>query len=486
MPVARRPICHDARRTPPHFVNWSDFLQVLRCRAIEDADASGRLWSADQRRQATATASARAGTGPAALLAERSRILLEAAPADVLRQMAAPSLPGWLFPCIAVVALILGWSLVGIGQEREINLLALPLVGLLVWNVAVLIASLFTGIAHRTEGPAPAWVESLLKRFSPAPSTDSAAAQADAVARFRALSVTPALSRAACLSKALLHTGAALLALGSVCAMYAHGWSNEYRAVWESTLLGEHGVATFFQWMFAPASAVSGLPIPLAELPAMHRTLTAPALHPGQALPWIHLYALTLVLGIVLPRLCFAAWERWRGGRVADAALATQAWKRHAEDLLADALPRGNEPAILLMHAAGNDAAAVARWTNGVLSAWRETGHVNAARITAGEEEEFLRRWQPDAARIAFAFSLATVPEEMHREFLVQASARAKEKQPAARLLLLLDAAALEQRWRGMAGLQERLDEKAALWRRAAEGTGMELRILHAGAISSA
>ena len=42
-------------------------------------------------------------------------------------------------------------------------------------------------------------------------------------------------------ARAWLHIGAAAMALGSITALYARGWSREYRAVWESTLLHEEG-----------------------------------------------------------------------------------------------------------------------------------------------------------------------------------------------------------------------------------------------------
>ena len=467
-------------------LNWSDFLQVLRCRAVEDADSACRLWSQDVRRQATNEA-LRTSRGQSVETLRLRGVALMARP-DSTGMLPLPNFPGWLkpTPLVLIVAFIAGWSLVGVGQEREINLLALPLVGLLLWNVTVIAVSLMTGLRSGHDRTPPAWVAALLKRESSATSGPNDTILAEATVKFREMAMPPLLARLACLSKALLHVGAATLALGSIAAMYAHGWSNEYRAVWESTLLGEQGVATFFRWVFAPASFVSGLQIPLADLPSMHRTITSPAEHPGAALPWIHLYALTLVLGIIVPRVVFAALEFRRSKRVADQVLRTTEWNRYASHLINDAAPRGSGIATLLIHAPGLDEAATARWQNAVLTCWREVGSVNFTRITSGEEDEFAAQWRPETGWIAFAFSLATTPEEeVHGGLLKQAAARLRELRPDAKAVLLLDATPFELRWKGTADLETRLTDKASLWKRMAEGTGWDIRLLRAAGLVS-
>jgi hypothetical protein len=113
-----------------------------------------------------------------------------------------------------------------------------------------------------------------------------------------------------------LHVAAALLAIGGAVALYARGWSKEYRAVWESTLLSEKGATAFFDTLFKPASTVLRTPVPLEQIPGMHRT-AGKAVTPAPALPWIHLYAGTLLVLVIAPRLLLAGMGAWRaaGGR---------------------------------------------------------------------------------------------------------------------------------------------------------------------------
>ena len=467
-------------------LNWSDFLQVLRCRAVEDADTTCRLWSPDVRRQATSDAINAAKGQSTEMLRLRSLALMSRP--ETSDKLSLPQLPVWFkpTPIILVLAFVAGWSLVGVGQEREINLLALPLVGLLLWNVTVITLSLFSGLHSGQSRQAPSWLAALMKRDSSPTSNPTDAVLAEASLKFREAAMPPSLSRVANLSKALLHGGAAVLALGSITAMYAHGWSNEYRAVWESTLLGEQGVATFFRWIFAPASFVSGLQVPLGDLPAMHRTITSPAPHPAEALPWIHLYALTLFLGIVIPRVLFAALETWRSSKAALRVLASPEWSRYIGQLRNDAAPRGDGAATLLIHASGLDDAAISRWQSALLSCWREVGHIKVTKITSGDEDEFPIQWRPESSWLAFAFSLATTPEdEVHGGLIKQTVAKLRESRPDAKAMLLLDATPFESRWKGMADLESRLNDKTALWRRVTAETPMDIRLLRANGVTT-
>ena len=401
--------------------------------------------------------------------------------ADVASLASLPRLPGWLTPLMLIIAFAVGWSLVGVGQEREINLLSLPLVGLLLWNIAVIAISLLAGMKKHTDQSPPAWLFWALQKLSSTSSAPQDPTLAAAAIRFRESAASPALARATCLAKTLLHSGAAMVALGSITAMYAHGWSHEYRAVWESTLLSEQSAATFLRWVFAPASAITGLSIPLADLPAMHRTLEAAPQHSGEALPWIHLYAVTLALGIILPRILFAVFERLRAGRVIAQALKAPEWSRYANQLINDAAPRGDAIARLLIHAPGLHEAAIARWQNGVLACWRGVGQVNVTRIASGEEDEFAQSWQPDSDWLALAFSLATTPEEEVQGGLIRSAiARLHELRPQARAILILDATPFESRWKGMADLEPRLMEKAALWKRITADIQLEVHLLRA------
>ncbi len=458
---------------PPIILKWDDLIQIIRCRALEETDSEARLWTADTANHATREASSKAGKSTSRFLSLRSETLLNRA--KTAEPLAAPEVPGWFITAIWVLAFVIGWMLAGIGQEREINLLALPLVFILVWNITVIAISLLTSFGKDPEQTTPSWLKALLDRVA------GSKAVTHAALRFQELVMPPILKRLAPKARVWLHIGAALLALGSCTAMYARGWSREYRAVWESTLISEQTAPAVFRFLFGPASAVSGVAIPLSDLPAMHQTMTAPAPHPGSALPWIHLYVLTLVLGVVLPRFFFATLETWRASRIADLSLQSADWQSYTAQLMSNAVPRGQERASLFIYASGADEAIVSRWKNALLDRWREVGEVSFQRIASGDEDDFVKSWQPGTRLLAFAFNLATTPEEEVQGVLIKAVlTKLRGVFPNARAVLLLDATALETKWKGVAGLETRLQEKAASWQRVIGDESVELAILRA------
>ena len=144
--------------------------------------------------------------------------------------------------------------------------------------------------------------------------------------RWAELSTALTLTRIA----ALLHVAAAALAIGLLGSMYLRGLVLDYRAGWQSTFLDAADVHRVLAPLLAPASAVTGIAVPDA---AAHRAmrLTAPA-QPASApaAPWIHLYAATLAMAVVLPRLRAGAGGVC-AGVVARAALqAPVERRRHA------------------------------------------------------------------------------------------------------------------------------------------------------------
>jgi hypothetical protein len=115
-------------------------------------------------------------------------------------------------------------------------------------------------------------------------------------------------------STALLHAGAALLALGTLLALYARGLVFDYRAGWDSTFLHAEQVRFVLGLVLGPASALANLPLPDAAAMA---TLRLAGGGGEGAAPWIHRWALTLLLLVVLPRLALAAHAAWLARRLA-------------------------------------------------------------------------------------------------------------------------------------------------------------------------
>ena len=116
-----------------------------------------------------------------------------------------------------------------------------------------------------------------------------------------------------------------------------------------------------------------------------------------------------------------------------------------------------------------------------MLEHWREGGEVSLQRITSGDEDDFVNAWTPSTRLVAFAFSLATTPEEEVQGLLFKSTlSKQRLAYPSARILVLLDAATLDLKWKGMAELETRLQEKAAAWKRVLADETAEITVLRA------
>ncbi len=101
----------------------------------------------------------------------------------------------------------------------------------------------------------------------------------------------------------VLHAAAAALALGLVAGLYLRGLVLDYRAGWQSTFLTTEQVQQLLQWLLAPARWLTGIPLPDVATLRVGPGADATA----SAAPWIHLYAATLAVFVLLPR-CLLAW----------------------------------------------------------------------------------------------------------------------------------------------------------------------------------
>jgi hypothetical protein len=133
---------------------------------------------------------------------------------------------------------------------------------------------------------------------------------ADVVRRFSvnwyAVAAHLALSR----WEVMLHLGALCLAIGAVAGMYFQGLFRGYQAIWSSTFItSEPAVTVFVHFLFGPSLLVSDLlGLGLADGIDIGRLLSTQG---DKAAAWIHLFAITVMLTIVVPRAALAAW-RWR------------------------------------------------------------------------------------------------------------------------------------------------------------------------------
>jgi len=473
-------------------MDWNDWQRVLKWRALEEGDADGALVSVERRREATAHT--RAGLASEEIrgdsLDDRSELFLDKR-AEWLEREAV----GWRGELIRVLDLlrvpqgrrawaVAGWAgalatgywLTDLGQSSEFNLLALPLVGLLVWNAAVIVLGV---LCEFMPGAAPQagrggwlaeWLAHGVSRPGMAPPEAEENKTAAAVRkRFEELAWPLAWTRLHLRLRQWLHVAAALLALGGAAALYARGWSKEYRAVWESTLLSENNARAFFETLFKPASAVLRTPVPLEQIAGMHRT-AGKTVKPAAALPWIHLYAGTLLVLVILPRLLLAGTGALRGRRVVSSRARALSWGGHLRGLLRAA--EGGDTLIeVLVHAMEPTPTHREVWDRGVRGRFGGMARADYLRIPAGEEDEFAAAWQPASAQVVLLFNMATTPEaEVQRRLVADVRQRLLTKHAEPDLVVLLDATSLAGRWP-----PEKIRGREQLWSRTVEGLATEV-----------
>lgn len=464
-------------------MNWNDWLSLLRWRALEEGDAEGVLLAEERRQEATARTRGglvsdslrgeTAGEREFAFLCKRAEWLERetlgwgGAVARMMERLRVPegrwswAGAGW------GLALAAGYTLSGLGQESEFNLLALPLVGLLLWNAVVVALSL---VIELRVAPQPrAGLLEWLARAAAAGSEERAPegevlTSSTVDQRFVALALPAAMERLRGRLRAWLHLAAAVVALGSIGGLYAHGWSREYRAVWESTLLDEAAAGRFFAGIFGPAARALNLEVPLERLPAMRRS-QGRSTEPAPALPWIHLYAGTLLLGVVVPRFALAGIAAWRARQRTRQALTQLGWRSHVIRTLR-AIEGEQAVVPLLVHAATSSPGHREVWARGVRERFGGRTRANVLHVSPGEEDDFLAAWKPEDGRAFLVFNLATTPEsEVHRQLTAELRRRLAATGHPVDLTVLLDATSIGNRW-----LPEKTAGREKLWNSLLDG----------------
>ena len=455
---------------------------VLLVRAIEEADREGRVLPLRTRAAASARALPDRGeNGPLVpdevAVSTRARILLE----DVATRF--PSLRralrvARLDPALLLAAcgggLLLGLSTNLLGPDRQINLLAVPVLALLGWNLLVYAATLlalpFRRRAAGPRGPVERTVAGLQRRWlafrggARRNGPETAAVLASALAGFAGTWRRAAAGLLRARLRRALHLGAILTLGGALGGMYVRGIAFEYRVTWESTLLDASDAQAFLAAVLGPAAALLGSVMPDVA------PLRAPA--SGDAAVWIHLYSTTALLFVFVPRLGLAALASWRVGRLrraVDPGL-DEAWARR---LLAPARGGSVRVGVVPYSYVPSDGAA-----RGLRTLLRD--HFGArARIDVSDALEYgttaddaLGSGSPDedGSCTVVLFSLAQTPElDVHGAFLAELAARIATG--GGRLLVVADLS----RYRSRVDDAERLRERGAAWRRVVREAGLPL-----------
>ncbi len=316
---------------------------VVLLRAFEEADRDGRVLTPYAR--VTATRRALRVTGLAncpdelqeaeslrysETVIRRARVLFDSLDRKIpgLRGMLRIAQMGLTTaPAVVAGALAVGLLTSFIGPRRQIDLLALPLLGIFAWNLlvyAVLLLSLGLRPVRYLRAPVSWLAERFLRgalwrrlkrwRISPGGPEEWKDVADKALIRFAAAWHRIAEPLLVSRVRRALHSAAAALGLGAIVGLQVRGFGLEHRVIWESAWLDARAVQWVLSTVLAPAASILGGEVGDVAL------LEGPGVG-GEAAPWIHLYTVATLLYVVLPRIGLALVECWRCVVHADLAI---------------------------------------------------------------------------------------------------------------------------------------------------------------------
>ncbi len=441
-------------------MNEAAARRTVLVRAFDQEPASD-VWSDEDRAWATQAAAKVEGEGATddAFIARRASLALERLAARdkrVPRLLASVSWPAWIGWLIPLLAFAAGAAADSIGAGQRVNLLAPPLLALMVWNVFIYLAILVRGTwglvdaRARSLGPIARLLARLAHVTGAAPRRGGKAA----AEFFREWMQVSAGLTAARIGR-VLHASAAAFALGALAALYVRGIAFEYRAGWESTFLEAPAVHALLDTVLGPASALTGIALPDLDGYARLRFSAGGGVI---AAPWLHLYAVTVGLVVVLPRLLLALGDRWlEKRRTARFPLPLEAPYYRAlirvlreEPVIARVVPYS----VQLSPQATLNLSSLFTQALGA----RTTISVAAATAFGAEDDIDLQPIVGDATLLAGLFALTATPEaDNHGAFVDRLRAATQAHQ----LVVLVDESAFRRQF----GATPRLDERRALWR---------------------
>jgi hypothetical protein len=301
--------------------------RVLLARAIEAPDGAGALLGPQERDQvdiqsrqdALQHADGRASLAPEEFVVLRARRVL-AHVAMHHPQLAALQEPrpwqGWLEWLVPLVAVVLGVGTDAIGNPHCVDLVSLPLLGIVAWNIAMYLALLASAVWPRGARRRP-WLERLGRwsdgALTPRMREGDAATQATVRFHLDWFAATRALHVARI--KRVLHLSAAAWAMGVILSLVVRGLVVEYRVGWESTFLGPEQVYEILRVLRVPALLV--YPFDMFSVADVARLRFSDGGGAAFGAPWVWMYVALLVSAVILPRLLLATWAAWREGRLA-------------------------------------------------------------------------------------------------------------------------------------------------------------------------
>ena len=458
--------------------------KVELLRAIENEDRDAVLLTREDREQADSRARAHMNDGSAGRAEDRfiaqraefatTRLITRHPGVGALLQRSR--WPRWVGIIVPLVALVAGLLANELGTDKRLNLLAVPLLGTIGWNLLVYLWLLGTTITGKGGGATDpmsriiVWLAGIGRRDF---DHGSALHRAANSFQHRWAGLTTRIN-AARIGRTL-HLSAALFALGLIGGIYARALVIEYRAGWESTFLGPGAVHALLSLVLGPASWISSVAIPPVEqIAAMRWTgVDSGGVNAG---PWLHLYTVTIAGLVVMPRLALAAWQGavvWR--------LARRFPMPGREDFYTRRLLRaaGARPGAVRItpYAYRPDEETRRRLIAALRAALGDGAQVRFDEpVDYGAEDRWIDGFSPDPADDyhLLLFTLSATPEaENHGALATALGQRIARDHAGTVLAAMIDESPYRAHFAGQSGLDERISGRIAGWRNVLSAAGV-------------
>ncbi|MEE8142121.1 MAG: DUF2868 domain-containing protein [Planctomycetota bacterium] len=471
--------------------------QALLIQAFEEADGKGTLLPAHERAEAASRARSECvqpgesgEDAGEAVIARRAQLLYERLAKRVPfldRALSARRLGGWVVPLVLVIALMAGMLVNALGPSRHINVLSFPLLGLVLWNLGVYVFGSWRWVQEwRKDRPAPgarpavsatpisgflSWLQDWLWSRTWTRRAAESQVLATALSRYQELWGNRAGKLLEARLWRLLHLGSLALVLGVVTGMYLRGLAFRYHATWESTFLSVDSATSLVNLFLGPAAAVLGVEVPaLAKLQG----------ESGDAATWIHLYAMTALMFVIVPRAALTVVESVRCQRLV-ASLCLPLEEDYYRRLLSPGRGQGTRVDVIpySYHLSKRYCDSLKAILHDMVGSRAEIRIAETVEYGAERDDiqDALKRSQepPGEWCIATIFSLGQSPEiEVHGRFLEDLKGCVAGQ---GRVLTLVDASGFRQRLGDSGITEKRLEERQRTWDRVAHDA--ELQAVH-------
>ncbi|MCB1099906.1 MAG: DUF2868 domain-containing protein [Verrucomicrobiae bacterium] len=382
-----------------------------------------------------------------------------------------------LIAAVLIAAFVLGTMSNYLGRDGVINLLAIPIFGLIAWNFVMYVLMLVTPLLSKnghgggvvTEKVGQWMKRGLESRAAVLGSPFRASAQ-KFIGEWAEL-CAPAQWR---ILRMVAHSSAILLAAGVLAGMYLRGLGYEYKAGWESTFLDAEGVSRWLRVLLGPGSAITGIGIPPGDTTIAQLDLAKGA--GEKADQWIHLFAANTALYIFLPRILFIVWEyvglgRWRSD-LGRAPIFSRYHAKLAKDI------GGGDQLVRVLPFHCSPAPRHRDTVRGLIhQLWGGAAHVDFSEPAAyGEEDELLEGMGVLPGYVVLLMSLSATPEgEAHGFLIRELQTRMRASGEETHLLVLLDENRFRERFGDMPEFTRRLEERRSAWDELTKPFGIQI-----------